>query len=155
MASGGYTSFTINDYLSSAVHFGGWVEGSGLNFGDIHEETIQALGATSLPMSWTTQPETRFPTPYGTSWALRSVSAATRCYRSDCGLDDEAPPSLDAFRGWLLRHQGLALVTVERHERLITRMLPTLGMRIQCSLSAPGPSGSDTRLSAGPMQKRL
>jgi hypothetical protein len=26
MASVGYTSFTINGYLSSAIHFGGWVE---------------------------------------------------------------------------------------------------------------------------------
>jgi len=30
-------------------------------------------------------------------------------------------------RDWLLRHRGLAMVTVERHERLIARMLPMLG----------------------------
>ena len=37
------------------------------------------------------------------------------------------PSPLTGFRDWLLRHRGLAQVTVERHERLITRMLPALG----------------------------
>ena len=37
------------------------------------------------------------------------------------------PSTLQVFRDWLLRHRGLAIVTVERHERLITRMLPVLG----------------------------
>ena len=45
MASVGYTSFTISGYLSSAIHFGGWVESRGLVFAEINEETIKALGA--------------------------------------------------------------------------------------------------------------
>ena len=45
MASVGYTSLTIGFYLGSAIHFGGWVEASGLDFVDINEETIRAFGA--------------------------------------------------------------------------------------------------------------
>ena len=41
--------------------------------------------------------------------------AQTPCARSAC------------FAIGFLRHRGLAMVTVERHERLITRMLPALG----------------------------
>ena len=37
------------------------------------------------------------------------------------------PSHLTSFRDWLLRHRGLAQITVERHERLITKMLPALG----------------------------
>ncbi len=45
MASVGYTSLTISFYLSSAIHLGGWVEASGLDFANINEETIQAFAA--------------------------------------------------------------------------------------------------------------
>ncbi|MGA2595131.1 MAG: tyrosine-type recombinase/integrase, partial [Bryobacteraceae bacterium] len=38
-----------------------------------------------------------------------------------------APSPLSPFRDWLLRHRGLAMRTVERHERLIAKMLPALG----------------------------
>jgi integrase/recombinase XerD len=40
----------------------------------------------------------------------------------------EIPASLIAFREWLLQHRGLAPVTVDRHERLLKHMLPTLGI---------------------------
>src|SRR5690242_5438778 len=31
-------------YLSSAIHFGGWVAANGLEFADINEKTIRAFG---------------------------------------------------------------------------------------------------------------
>jgi integrase/recombinase XerD len=39
--------------------------------------------------------------------------------------DVPLPPA--AFRDWLVRHRGLAIPTIERHQRLITRVLPALG----------------------------
>jgi hypothetical protein len=45
MASAGHTRFTISGYVDSAIHFGGWAEASGLDYTDIHEQTIQAFGA--------------------------------------------------------------------------------------------------------------
>jgi hypothetical protein len=45
LASAGYTSLTISGYLSSAIHFGGWVEARGLDFVQVDEEIIKAFGA--------------------------------------------------------------------------------------------------------------
>ena len=128
MASVGHTSFTINGYLSSAIHFGGWVEASGLNFADVNEETIKAFGAhhcqcagrrsqKHVSRKYTARVQ-RFAEYLRQQGAIRAIA----------GSMTEAPSSLSAFRDWLLRHRGVALVTVERHERLITRMLPALGM---------------------------
>jgi len=128
MASVGYTALTINGYLSSAIHFGGWVEASGLNLDDINEETIKAFGAhhcecpggrsrKHVSRNYTARVQ-RFTEYLRQQGAIAAIAAPMT----------EVPPSLSAFRDWLLRHRGLALVTVERHERLITRMLPALGV---------------------------
>lgn len=45
MAAVGYTWLTIDGYLNSAIHFGGWVQANRLDFADINEKTIQAFGA--------------------------------------------------------------------------------------------------------------
>jgi len=128
MASVGYASFTINGYLSSAIHFGGWVEASGLNFGDINEETIKAFGEHHCQC-----PGRRSQKHVSQHYTARVQRFAEYLRQQGAigaiaGSMTEAPPSLTVFRGWLLRHRGLALVTVERHERLLTRMLPALGL---------------------------
>lgn len=127
MALVGHTSFTINGYLDSAIHFGGWAEATGLDFADINEETIKAFGAhcCECPGRRSQKHVSRMYTARVQRFAeyLRlqgAIGAATSSTR-------EIPSSLSAFHDWLLRHRGLAMVTVERHERLITRMLPTLG----------------------------
>ena len=54
-----------------------------------------------------------------------SIYANTR--RSERQWNQGSKFVLEGFREWLLQHRGLALVTVERHNHLITRMLPALG----------------------------
>lgn len=127
MASVGHTPLTISGYLDSAIHFGGWVEASGLDFANINEQTIQAFGAH------------RCECPGGRREKRVSRAYTKRVQRfayylcqqgaiaGPAGSTTETSSPLTAFRDWLLRHRGLALRTVERHERLITRMLPTLG----------------------------
>ena len=127
MASAGYTPLTIRGYLDSAIHFGKWAEAVALNFAETTDETINAFGAH------------RCECP-----GCRSHQCLSRRYVARVGLfvqylrqqgtiratvssRIEAPSPLDTFREWLLQHRGLALVTVERHEHLITRMLPALG----------------------------
>jgi integrase/recombinase XerD len=107
MASVGHTSLTIGFYLGSAVHFGGWLEARGLDFADINEDTIKAFGAR-------VQRFVDFLRQHG---ALRAIADSTA----------QTPSPLNSFRDWLLQHRGLSMVTVERHERLLTRMLPALG----------------------------
>jgi site-specific recombinase XerD len=127
MASVGHTALTIRGYLDSAIHFGGWVETSGLDFGDITEKTIQAFRAHVCEC------------PGSRRWRRVSRAYTARVQRFVEYLRQQGAPSglassqtepsspLADFRDWLLRHRGLAIRTIERHERLITRMLPALG----------------------------
>jgi integrase/recombinase XerD len=128
MASVGHTSLTISFYLGSAIHFGGWVEARGLDFADISEDTIKAFGAhrCECPGRRSQKRVSRAYTARVRRFAdfLRQHGAI----RAITDLTAETPSSLSLFRDWLLRHRGLAMVTVERHERLITRMLPALGV---------------------------
>jgi integrase/recombinase XerD len=127
MASVGHTSFTISFYLGSAVHFGGWLEARGLDLAGLNEETIKAFGAhrCECPGGRSQKNVSRAYTARVERFAdfLRQRGVI----RAAADLTPEAPSPLGAFRDWLLRHRGLAIRTVERHEHLITRMLPALG----------------------------
>ena len=127
MASVGHTPSTISFYLGSAIHFGGWLEAAGLDCTDVNEETIKAFGAhrckcpgrrshEGVSRSYTARVE-RFVDYLRKQGAIPAIAGSTT----------DAPSPLSGFRDWLLRHRGLAIATVERHERLITRMLPALG----------------------------
>ena len=44
LARVGYTQLTVGGYLDSAIHFGGWVEASGLDISKINERIIATFG---------------------------------------------------------------------------------------------------------------
>ncbi len=127
MASVGHTPLTIRGYLDSAIHFGGWMEASGLDLTDITEQIVQAFGSH------------RCECPGGRRWRRVSRAYTARVQRfaeylrhqnatpALASFAIEPSPALSEFRHWLVRHRGLATSTVERHERLLTRMLPALG----------------------------
>src|ERR1700722_10584830 len=128
MASVGHTALTISFYLGSAIHFGGWLEARGLVLADTNDETIKAFGAhhcecpgrrsqKRVSRSYTARVQ-RFADFLGQHGAIRAIAHSRA----------QTPAPLNLFRDWLLRHRGLATVTVERHERLISRMLPALGV---------------------------
>jgi integrase/recombinase XerD len=127
LAAVGHTWLTINEYLTSAIHFGGWLEAKGLTSTDINEQVLQKFGThhckchggraqKGVSRSYRARVR-RFADFLGQQGAVRALAASTT----------EPPEPLVAFRDWLLRHRGLAPITVERHERLIKRMLPSLG----------------------------
>ena len=125
LASLGYTSLTINDFLISAIHFGAWLEISGRSLDDVVEQTVSVFGAH------------RCKCPGGRSLKRISPRFTARVQRfvdylqqqgaiSPC-TNPTTEASLSAFRNWLSCHRGLAIKTVDRHERLVTQMLPALG----------------------------
>jgi integrase/recombinase XerD len=127
MASVGHTSLTIGFYLGSAVHFGGWLEARGLDLAGVNEEIIKAFAAHRCEC-----PGNRSQKRVSRAYTARVERFADYLRQHDviraaADLIAQAPSPLSAFRDWLLRHRGLAMRTVERHERLITRMLPALG----------------------------
>ena len=130
LASVGHTSLTINEYLTSAIHFGGWLEAKGVTFADTNEETIRKFGMhrCKCPGGRTHKGVSRAYTARVQRFAnyLRQQGAVKALANSTT----ETPALLVAFRDWLLRHRGLATITVERHEHLIMRMLPSLSAPI-------------------------
>jgi integrase/recombinase XerD len=127
MASVGYSPLTIGGYLDSVIHFGEWLQARGLSLRAIDEKIVRAFGAhrckcpgrrsyPSVSRAYGARVE-RFVRHLAQQGIIRSTVDATA----------EAPPSLIAFREWLLQHRGLASVTVDRHERLLKQMLPSLG----------------------------
>jgi site-specific recombinase XerD len=128
LASVGHTWWTISGFLGSAIHFGGWVEASGLGFAEINEETIRVFGAHRCEC-----PGRRSQKCVSRAYTARVQRFAEYLQRQSAigtvaNLTSETPPPLSDFRDWLLRHRGLAIPTVERHERLVVRMLPGLGI---------------------------
>jgi integrase/recombinase XerD len=127
LAELGYTSLTINDFLISAIHFGVWLEVSGQPLDDVGELTVFRFGAH------------RCKCPGGRSLKRVSRRFTARVQRFVDYLQQQRATSpfrnsttetfapLSTFRSWLLSHRGLAICTVNRHERLITQMLPALG----------------------------
>src|SRR5215475_11536446 len=111
MVAVGYTWLTVNDYLISAIHFGGWVEANGFHFADINEETIQAFGAhrCQCPGRRTQKHISRhylarvqrFGEYLGEQGVIRAIANSP--------VQIASP--LSSFRDWLLRHRGLAPVT--------------------------------------------
>ena len=127
MALVGHTSWTISFYLGSAIHFGGWLEAKGLDFADIDEETIKAFGAHRCEC-----PGRRHQKHVSRAYTVRVQRFADflrqhGAIKATADSTAKAPSPLSSFRDWLFRHRGLAMCTVERHERLITKMLPALG----------------------------
>ncbi len=127
LASVGHTWLTINDFLTSAIHFGGWLEASGLHFADVNADTIKAFGAhrCECPGGRRQKHVSRAYTARVQRFAdyLRQQGAVEAIANSTI----QTPSPLSVFRDWLLRHRGLSVVTVDRHERLITGMLSALG----------------------------
>jgi len=127
MASAGYAPLTIRGYLGSAIHFGKWAETGGPNFAETTDETINAFAThrCECPGRHSGQClSRRYVARVGLFVQYLRLQGAIRTTGNS---RIEAPSPLEAFREWLLQHRGLALVTVERHDHLITRMLPALG----------------------------
>jgi integrase/recombinase XerD len=128
LATVGYTRLTIRDFLPSAIHFSGWQEAQGSRLAGIGRETVVAFGQHRCACFGGHRKGKRISPAYTARVQrfmdyLGSVGVAKARPKATAAV----PPRLVHFRDWLLRHRGLALVTVERHERLISKMLPALG----------------------------
>lgn len=127
MASAGYAPLTIRGYLDSAIHFGKWAEASGLNFAAITDESVKAFARHRCKCPGRHRRQSLSRRYVARLELFMQYLRRQGAIRTTVELKIEAPSPLETFREWLLQHRGLALVTVERHDHLITRMLPALG----------------------------
>jgi len=99
--------------LSSAIHFGGWLDAKGLTLADTDEQVIDRFAKhhCNCPGTRTQKSVSRAYTARDQRFVdyLRQNGAVSALAISKA----EIPETLIAFRDWLLRHRGLAPITVE------------------------------------------
>lgn len=128
LITAGYTTLSTSNYLQAVSHFGTWIHRKGIAISNIGEEVIADFA------------DHRCECPGGRRHkrlSRRYVARVRRFvnYLSQQGVvdapqeksGDERPVSVVEFSDWMLRHRGISLRTVDRHERLIISLLPILG----------------------------
>lgn len=128
LATMGYTSLTIDSYLQSIAHFGGWMQSQSMTIEDIDAQVLSAFSAHRC-----TCPGSR----RHAGISHRYVARVRRFVyylgqRGVITLEEDhpapvRPPALEEFCHWLRHHRGLAEPTIRRHERLVLQLLPLLG----------------------------
>ena len=124
----GYTALTIKGYTDSARHLGAWLALSGLTISAFDEHALERFARHECRCGGNRSSD-RLSSKY-----MRRVHRFTH-YLSDCGIIPKvAPaalvvdPSVARFGEWLRRHRGLSERTIARHVRMVTRLLPALGV---------------------------
>ncbi|MGX0904456.1 integrase/recombinase XerD [Roseovarius sp. MBR-79] len=124
----GYTALTIKGYTDSARHLGAWLALSGLTISALDEHALERFARHKCRCGGNRSSD-RLSSKY-----VRRVHRFTY-YLGDCGIIPKvAPaalvvdPSVARFGEWLRRHRGLSERTIARHVRMVSRLLPALGV---------------------------
>lgn len=128
LASLGHTPLTVSGYLAGARHFGEWLHRAGLSPVQIDDGVVSRFASH------------RCSCPGGRQHQGISDKYVIRVRRFVAFLADEgivtapaviaAPPvngRVAMFQKWLCQHRGLSERTIDRHGRMVLRLLPALG----------------------------
>lgn len=129
LISGGYAALPIRDYIRSAAHLGRWMDSRSIG--------IERLGEAVITRFSRHKCRCPLAARRGRLASSRYVKRARRfvVYLGHQGVVSPLPLStpgvvaaqLEGFRTWMVRHRGVKVRTIDRHERLIEKMLPALG----------------------------
>lgn len=123
-----HTALTVSNYENSARHFAGWLCCSKVQLGQVDEDVIQrfakhrcrcpgARRQKSVSSKYVRRVR-RF------IWFLADHNVLATMSPGDANTID---PRVAAYQDWLRHHRGISERTVDRHGRMITRLLPGLG----------------------------
>jgi integrase/recombinase XerD len=128
LASLGHTPLTVSGYLAGARHFGEWLHRAGLSPVQIDDGVVSRFASH------------RCSCPGGREHQGVSDKYVIRARRFVAFLADEGivrapaviavPPvngRVAMFQKWLRQHRGLSERTIDRHGRMVLRLLPALG----------------------------
>lgn len=128
LASLGHTPLTVSGYLAGARHFGEWLHRARLSPVQIDDGVVSRFASH------------RCSCPGGREHHGVSEKYVIRVRRFVAFLADEgivtapavtaAPPvngRVAMFQKWLRQHRGLSERTIDRHGRMVLRLLPALG----------------------------
>lgn len=128
LAHNGYALLTISGYAASIAHFGGWLERRRIAVEAIDDQCVEAFAAHRCRC-----PGGRLHHSVSRKYVGRVASFIGYLRRrgildqAEDPVRDEPPPVLGEFCDWLLHHRGLSPRTIDRHKRLICKLLPELG----------------------------
>lgn len=129
LISAGYSSLSTRDYMRSAAHLGRWLDSRKMAISWLNESAVARFASHRCECAGSSQ--------YG-AYPSRRTMARVRQFveylrRRGVVLPLAAhsprplPVPLRGFRDWMSRHRNLKARTIDRYERLIESMLPSLG----------------------------
>lgn len=126
----GYSFLTNKDYARSASHLGRWLSANSLELKDIQPHHVCGFGTHLCDCPGSTRP--------GRAPSRRYFMRVRRfvVYLQLLEVVPATPPAdapvlaaaLVGFREWISRHRGLSDRTIDRYERMVSKMLPRLGV---------------------------
>jgi site-specific recombinase XerD len=128
LVAAGYTRLTVSGYLQSIAHFGEWAQRTRIAFEDIDDDIIARFASHRCRCSGGRRQE-RVSRKY-VARVQRFVRYLGEHGAVKASVDERRLPDLPIIvelREWLLHHRGASIRTVERYQRLITKLLPSLG----------------------------
>jgi integrase/recombinase XerD len=123
-----HTSLTISNYEHSARHFADWLCRSNVALGLVDEDVVRRFARHRCRCPGTRRQD------HVSAKYVRRVQRFIRFLADREVLPAVTPPVLKrgdariaAYQDWLRHHRGISERTIDRHGRMITRLLPALG----------------------------
>jgi len=128
LVSAGYAAVVVRDYAFSAAHFGRWLDSRGIGLGSVTDRTVGGFASHRCECTGVRRRLQRPSRRYAARVRvfvehLRRLNVVPPVTKPAPML----PPPIVGFRAWMTRHRGVTSKTIDRYERIIARMLPSLG----------------------------
>jgi integrase/recombinase XerD len=128
----GHTRLTVTGYEASARHFAHWLMRSRIEVGDVDDDVIQRFARHRCRC-----PGTRLQHRLSAKYVNRTRRFVE--FLAERGIVRRKATSTAAaidrrvieFQDWLRQHRGICEKTIDRHGRMVMRLLPALGSRLR------------------------
>jgi len=124
----GHTPLTVAGYVDSSRHFGEWLARTGRSPAEIDDDVIALFARHRCRC-----PGARRQSRLSAKYVRRVRRFAGFSVREGIAAPAVATPALRindrvvAYQVWLRKHRGLSDRTIDRHGRMVMRLLPALG----------------------------
>jgi len=129
LAEAGYSPLTIRGYLRAADHVGRWADHSGIDIRSWDDDLLVRFGRHLPRCKCTKANKGVFR---GALASVRLLLGHLRAVRVLAASELASPPSKyaqisDRFAAWMLRHRGVAPLTIARYQSMLHPFLESLG----------------------------